>query len=217
VCAAHAAKRSASASSRRARLVRHPLEHALRECELVERAAEELRHLAFQRLAVERCRLVGLDLQHRAALHELALHLEERGEAVMALDQLFPRLLDAEKRRDEPVEVGREGDEELRLFLVGERGRVRPQRGEALVQGGIRLGEPLRERPVDAHEPVAIVEVFEGVAESEGQRGCCGGHCGSRRTKTGNFIGSRGPHRTAARIRYDFRTYHPPCLPKDPP
>src|SRR5262249_2931936 len=108
------------------RLVRLPLEDLLRKRELVERPAEEPRDLGFERRAIERSRLVALHLEHRAALHELALHAEERREGMMTLHEVAPFVLDREEPRDEAVEVRRGRDQQLRLLPVVERRRIGP-------------------------------------------------------------------------------------------
>ena len=73
---------------------------------------------ALERRAVERGGLVGLDLEHRAALHELALHAEQRRQRVVAVDQRLPFVLDVEERRHEPVEVRGHRDQQLGLGLA---------------------------------------------------------------------------------------------------
>src|SRR5450631_4886665 len=88
--------------------VDHPAEDAPREHELVESAAEERGDVSLERRAVKRRGLRGLDLQHRAALHELALDAEEGSELVVALDELAPFVLDREELRDEAVHLRRD-------------------------------------------------------------------------------------------------------------
>ena len=153
-------------------LVGEPREHVLGEGELVEFPAEPRRHRLLQRVAVELRRLVGLDLEHRAALHELALHAEEGREAMVALHQLLPRLLDVEEARHEAVEVGRDRDQQLRLFLVGQRGTGAGGE-EPLAQRGVRILQLREEMAIDSLEPLPLVEVLE--LQVEGEREFLGG------------------------------------------
>ena len=56
------------------RLVLLPARHVLRERELGERLAEQRFELPRERRSVDAVRFVRLDLVHRFALHEVALH-----------------------------------------------------------------------------------------------------------------------------------------------
>ena len=83
--------------------------------------AESRGEFGLQLRAVERGGLVGLDSEHRAALHELALDAKERFASVCARDQAIELGADGEKLRDEVVQDGRHGEEEFGLLLGGER------------------------------------------------------------------------------------------------
>ncbi len=165
------------------RLFGEPCEHLLREQELVERAAQKRRHFLFERRPVERLRLVGLDLEHRPALHELALHAEERREAMVAVDEILPFLLDREERGDEAVEVRCDRDQQLRLGLALEGVRARAGLAPAGVQEGLRVAQPGRERLVHARKTRGLVEILEREAEGEPEEWFRCGHCGKGRQR----------------------------------
>ena len=154
-------------------LVAEPFEHPGGECELVENPTQPGGDFLLESRAVERFGRVGLDLQHRAPLHELALHPEERGQAMVAVVQVLPRLLDAEKTCHEPVHVRPDGDQQLGFLPVVEGGRLAAGLEEALDQGRIGLAQPGDEGPVQAFKPVAAVKIgeFEAEGELEGLRG----------------------------------------------
>src|SRR6185437_812472 len=116
----------------------------------------------------------------------------------------LPFVLDREELRDEAVEVRRDRDQELRLGLrrerVGIRARGRPTRMERRV----RLGEPGRERAIDARETGGVVEVLEEEIEGEAEEWFRNGHCGGACGENVDFIGfisrSRSAHRKGARL-----------------
>ena len=173
-------------------LVREPLEDALGERELVEGAAQQLRHLRFERRAVERLRFLGLDLQHRAALHELAFHAEKRRQAMVALDEFQPLFLDAEEMRDEPVEVRRYGDEEVGFFLVLERRGIRAREEVPVLQARVRGREPADELGIDPFQAREAIEVLEFEAEGEAKRLLRGGHRRVSNRQSSRFYGIEG-------------------------
>jgi hypothetical protein len=177
------------------RLVRLPLEHRVGEGELVECTAQAPGYLLLQRRAIEGRCLVGLDLEHRAPLHELALDAEQRRQPVMALDQRLPLGLDVEQVCHEPVDVRRYGQQQLGLLLVGEARGIGAGCLPAGVQLGVLLAQPGVERLVDLHQPGPVVEVFEAEVERELQGGGGGHRKARKRAKAAcgdlDFIGSR--------------------------
>ncbi len=121
------------------RLLREPAVDVGGERELVEAAAEERGQLAFERAAVERFGLRRLDARPGAALDELALDRIQRRELVVPPGEGEDLVGDAEELRQEPLEVGREIEQQLRLgFRVQRLGvgtaRAEP-RGERTVGG----------------------------------------------------------------------------------
>ena len=124
------------------RLVRLPLQHGPREGEFLEAPAELLRELGLQCRAIEGRRFVGLDLEHRAALHELALDAEERLALRMRGDQAIQVGLDAEELRDEVVQHRRHGQQKIGLLLGG-KGLRRESGGQ---KAGVEVGVAGRKR-----------------------------------------------------------------------
>jgi hypothetical protein len=96
-----------------ASLVLLPSQYVPCKCELAERLTECRLKCFAKRFAVERCRVCGLDLVHGLALHEVALHAEQRGKLVMPRRQRRYRIFDAEHPRDEIIDVRRERDQQF--------------------------------------------------------------------------------------------------------
>ncbi len=181
-------------------LVGLPCEHPLGEHQLVERSADRACDPGLERGPVEGRGLVGLDLEHRAALDELALHAEERGEAMVALDQILPLVLDREEARDEPVEMRRRGEQQVGFVLVDERGGIGARRAQPGGERVVRLADPGQELAVDARKALGTIEIREGKAEREGQGRSGDGHRGAAGTRT--VILSDRARQTAWRLCY---------------
>jgi hypothetical protein len=111
-------------------LLREPAVDVPGERELVEPTAEERHELAFERLAVERFRCGGFDARAGTALDELALDPVERRELVMPAGENADLVGDAEKPGEEPLEVGREIEQQLRLGFRIQRLGVGPTGAE---------------------------------------------------------------------------------------
>ncbi len=144
-----------------------PGEHAASEREFGERFADGVGQLALESGPVQACRRVGLDLVHRLALHEQALHRVERGESVMALRQRADFATDPEQFAQEVLHVGSEFEQQGGFLLRVQGRRVEPRFCHSERQRRVEPGQRFDERPVEALERLRVVEVGEAKAESE--------------------------------------------------
>ena len=88
--------------------------------------------------------------------------------------------LDPEKLADEVFQVRGHGDDQIRLRLGRQRGRILSGGQEPVAQVGRPLPEVFEERRVEPDESVAAVEVAEGeaVPQDQGGTGQGGGYRG---------------------------------------
>src|SRR6185436_19033830 len=116
-------------------------------------------------LKIPRLRILGLDLVQGAALDEQALDRPEWSERVMTLGQRLRFRFDAEQARDEVVDVRRERDEELGLFLAA--GMLLPRRKQPIAQRCVDLAQESEERAIYPKKAFALIQVIETNAESK--------------------------------------------------
>ena len=130
-------------------------------------AREESRDL--NRFDVDFGRIRRLDLVQRAALHEQALDRVKRSELVMARGERLHLGFDAEQASDKIIEMRRDRDQQIRLGLRRQRGRVGTTREQPVAQCGVGFAEEREECGVEPSQSVSRVEIFERKMEVEPQ------------------------------------------------
>ena len=127
-----------------------------REGQLAEGLAQQR---LFGGLGIEIHHVLGLELRQRLALHEQALHAEDRRELVVLFGQRARLGLDAEQLRHEVLELWRQRDQQFGFGLRRERLGRGTRREQRIVQRGVRGGDEVEKLLVEACQPVALVEV----------------------------------------------------------
>ncbi len=138
------------------RLVFLPGRDPAREGQLAEGLAQQR---LFGGLGIEIHHVLGLELRQRLALHEQALHAEDRRELVVLFGQRARLGLDAEQLRHEVLELWRQRDQQFGFGLRRERLGRGTRREQRIAQRGVRGGDEVEKLLVEACQPVALVEV----------------------------------------------------------
>ncbi len=158
------------------RFVGQPLRDRHGVGDLVEFSGENLLQPGFESGAVERCRLVRLDLVAGAALHEMALDRVQRRKLVMACGERAEFRPDAEQLGEKVIEVRRDLEDQRRFGLGVERRGIFPRGREPRFQRRVGGAEKIEKGGVELFEAGAAVEFGEGEAERRLQHpvGACG-------------------------------------------
>src|SRR6202165_963950 len=146
------------------RLVLQPPAYFLCKLQFRKRTAEQP---IFECLRVNGFNFFRPDLVQGTPLHELALHRVERRELIVFFRERTRFRFDAEKLRQEILDVRSKCHQQIRLFLCSQLFRRVTRRKEALMQCPVRFAEKAQKRLIEAHQSLTLIEIVEPDAEAE--------------------------------------------------